>query len=80
MALKKPVDGATCVQCPDLEQLTWFGASTNTLKRGGPSASLIKSRVQKSVSVSHGDYNVLLMLPGDWSQGLRSEIITMASL
>jgi hypothetical protein len=64
----EPVDGATCVQCPDLEQLTWFGSSSNSLKRGGPSASLIKSRVQKSVSVSHADYNVLLMLPGDWSQ------------
>ena len=30
----EPQDGATCAQCPELDQTTWFGDSTNTLKVG----------------------------------------------
>jgi hypothetical protein len=65
-----PVDGGSCVSCPIVNDVTWFGTQTNTAKRSGPSGGLVISRVQPGdvSGADYSDHSILLMLQGDWSQ------------
>ena len=65
-----PTDGGSCVSCPSVNDVTWFGTQTNTAKRSGPSGGLVISRVQPGdvAGADYSDHSIILMLQGDWSQ------------